>query len=501
MSSWWRRSAERAPGRSDLPERADVVVLGAGVTGLMAAAELVHRGHDVLVLEAREVAAGTTGSSTAKVTALHGANLSTVASHQGADGAAAYVRANLAGLAQVRHTVERLGLDCGWSAAWATTYTVDPSRVDELADEHRLCVDSGLDVRFVHEIDELPVGVVGAIRLDHQARLDPVRLCVGLARHLAADGRSVVEGCRALAIDEEGDGWTVRTSLGDVRAGAVVTATLLPVVDPTLEFATAEPVMSHVLAATLVGAAPQGMHLGIDDGIRSVRAVTPGSRTALFGGGSHRVGEGDPVAVREELRTWVHRHFDVERIEDEWAAHDLVPADGVPTIGRVDHGDDPGRGSYVACGFRKWGFTHAGATALLVADALDGEPAEWAAVFDPHRHRVSASTIREVVAGNVSVAGHLVGDRVSTRHPRTAEELEPDEGGIVDLDGTKVAAFRRSDGTLAARSATCTHLGCQVAWNAAETTWDCPCHGSRFDPDGTVVAGPAVLPLPPLEGG
>lgn len=469
------------------------MVVGAGITGLMIASELQFRGRGVVVLEAGTPAHGTTGSSTAKVSALHGAAISEVVRHHGLDGADSYVRANRAGLDQVRRTVQRLDVGCGWSETWASTYTTQQGAVTDIEEECRVAAEAGLAVRMFDGLDPR-LGAVAAVRLDDQASVDPARLCTGLAGHLRAGGAPVLDGVRVLAT-EPGEPMTVHTDLGTLSADAVVMATLLPAVDPTLVFSRVEPTMSYALAATLRGPVPDGMHISVDQPSRSSRPMVPGSRTGVFGGGSHRVGEGgDTTAYRDELRSWVHERFDVDHIDAEWSAHDLVPADSVPFIGRADSRTDGG-GLFIASGFKKWGFTHAGAASLLVADALDGHAPDWGALFNPHRRPVTRAALGDLVRDNLSVGHHLIGDRIATIAPPPAEVLAPGQGGIVEVDGIKVAAFRRPDGTLVTRSATCPHLGCQVVWNPAEVTWDCPCHGSRFESDGTVVAGPANRPL------
>ncbi|WP_374210604.1 Rieske 2Fe-2S domain-containing protein [Dermatobacter hominis] len=138
---------------------------------------------------------------------------------------------------------------------------------------------------------------------------------------------------------------------------------------------------------------------------------------------------------------------------------------------------------------------------MLIADALDDRDHEWAPPFDPRRHLPRPGTVAGLVRDNLSVAGHLIGDKVGSLDPPTVDDLAAGDGGIVDVDGVKAAAFRQDDGTLVLRSATCTHLGCQVAWNGEASTWDCPCHGSRFDREGSVLAGPATRPLGPLADG
>jgi hypothetical protein len=179
----------------------------------------------------------------------------------------------------------------------------------------------------------------------------------------------------------------------------------------------------------------------------------------LFGGGGHRVGEGgDTTKHTAELRAWAEEHFPVEAVHAEWSAHDILTADSVPFVGRVA-GTAPG-GLFVATGFRKWGFTNAGAAALAITGLLRDEPPPWWQLFDPKRLRVSPRAFAAGLHDNATVARHFVGDRLSSGRPPR-----------------------------------CTHMGCVPAWNESAGTWDCPCHGSRFEPDGDVVAGPAILPL------
>jgi glycine/D-amino acid oxidase-like deaminating enzyme/nitrite reductase/ring-hydroxylating ferredoxin subunit len=495
--SFWRRTSATPPGEPGawLPERSDVVVVGAGIAGLLTALELARRGRQVTVIERSVPAAGTTGSSTAKVTSLHGASISTVRTHHGADGAAAYVRANTAGVQQVRTVVGSLGTDVGWLPTWSSTYTTEPERAAELAAEFDAATEAGLPVRWL-EAAAMPVRAEHAIALDDQAAVDPVRLAAALVEALRVVGTTVVHGCAVLGVERSGR-TEVHTTAGRIQADHVIVTTLLPVVDPLALFARMTPAMSYAMAARLAGPVPEGLHLSIDEPSRSLRPVAGDPDLVILGGGGHRVGEGNTLAHQRELAAWARSTFSVERIEAEWSAHDLVPSDGVPFIGRAGDGLD----LLVATGFRKWGFSHAGTASLLLADLLDGVEPDWAGPFDPRRPvTTSLGSVSEVVKGNLSVARHLVGDKAGTLSPPSVDDLPPDSGGIAELDGTKVAAHRDAAGSLTVRSATCTHLGCPVAWNAAATTWDCPCHGSRFAVDGSVLAGPATTPLEPIDG-
>ena len=211
----------------------------------------------------------------------------------------------------------------------------------------------------------------------------------------------------------------------------------------------------------------------------------------LVGGEGHITGEdGDTRARYAALEAFARERFAVEAVTHRWSAQDLHPADGMPYAGPLLPGLS---GFWVAAGFRKWGLTNGTAAALIVADRLLGRPNRFAATFDASRITVRQSAMG--VARELSKdARHLIGDWL--RMPlRSADALGPDEGGIVQVGGLPAAAYRASDGTLHLRSPACTHLGCRVAWNAAERSWDCPCHGSRFDVDGRVLQGPATRPL------
>jgi glycine/D-amino acid oxidase-like deaminating enzyme/nitrite reductase/ring-hydroxylating ferredoxin subunit len=496
-TSHWEADRRGPAAPADPPARCDVAVVGAGITGLLVAHELVARGRRVVVFDGRRAGAGTTSSSTAKVTVLHGRAYSRVERHHGAEGARRYAEGNLAGFELIRTLVDGLDEPVGWHRAPAVTYTTTPDRADLIAEESRAAAAAGLPVTHLGvgpaQDLGLPFGVAAAVRLEDQAAVDPVRLVDALTAQLRRHDATVCEDCWVRDV-EVASPCVVHTDRGQVAADAVVMATLLPSVDPTALFARVTPSMSYGLAATLAAPVPDSLFLGIDEPTRSIRPVGEGSDLALFGGNGHRVGEGgDTRAVLAELEQWARRHFEVVSVGQRWSAHDLSPVDAVPFIGRVA-GDPPG-GLFVATGFNKWGFTHAGAAALVVAGILDGTPPEWAPVFEPRRLPKDPSSIGSTLQGSMAFGRHLIGDRLASLHPPSADELTPGQGGIVSDDGTKVAAYRHLDGTLSTRSATCTHLGCQVSWNPSEESWDCACHGSRFAVDGSVLAGPATKAL------
>ncbi|HEX2159083.1 MAG TPA: FAD-dependent oxidoreductase [Actinomycetes bacterium] len=486
------------PGYPGGDLKVDVAVLGGGITGLATALLLQQAGASVAVVEAGRLACGVTGYTTAKVTSLHGLTYAKLTSTFGAEGARIYGEANQAGLELIASLVEQLGIDCDFERLPAFTYTEDPLRVSAIEEEVEAAQEAGLPASFSTEIG-LPFPVQGAVRFEGQAQFHPRRFCLGLAEAIDAGGGQVFERTRAVNI-RPGAPCTVDTEHGRLRAEHVVLATHLPFFDPAGLFAKTSPSRSYAAVVTLAEPAPPGMYLSADAATRSVRPLALGSRQAVLAGEEHKTGHGrDTRSHYQELEAWARERFPVRSLDHRWSAQDYLPADNVPYIGRLI----PGYGRlHVATGFKKWGMTHSAVAASLLCDQITGRPNPWSELFRATRLRPLASA-KELAAHNLDVGLRFAGDRLRTARPSPARDLAPGEAGIRQLDGEKVAAYRDEDGRLHAVSGRCTHLGCLVAWNAAERTWDCPCHGSRYTYEGKVIQGPAVGDLAPrpLEQG
>ncbi|CAN5182973.1 FAD-dependent oxidoreductase [soil metagenome] len=474
----------------------DIAVVGAGITGLTTAWLLKQSGAKVAVVESGRVCSGTTGYTTAKVTALHGLTYAELVATHGHDKAQQYAQANQAAVERIASLVEELDIDCQFERRPALTYTTDPARRADVAAEVEAATSLGLPATYV-ETTDLPYEIEAAVCLENQGQFHPRRYCLALASAITGEGSHVFEGTRALDIDEAGQSPVVHTDGGDVVAADVVVATLLPFVDFGGFFAKAHPVSSYALAVTVDGDLPEGMYLGADTPTRSVRSVPlDGGRCLILGGESHKVGQGgDTEQYFASLESWARSAFAVRSIDWRWSAHDYVPVDSVPYVGRSPRTQRV----HVATGFKKWGMSNGTAAAMILSDTLLGRENPWSEVFDATRVDASGS-VKEFVKENVDVGKRFVKDHVERLSSPSADSLAPGEGGLVDVDGDQVAAYRHPDGTLQAVSAICTHLGCVVQWNPAETTWDCPCHGSRFACDGKVLYGPATADLAPAAG-
>jgi glycine/D-amino acid oxidase-like deaminating enzyme/nitrite reductase/ring-hydroxylating ferredoxin subunit len=474
---------------------ADVAVIGAGIAGLTTAALLMAQGRRVVVVEAGRVAAGVTGYTTAKLTVLHGLIFDDLVQAFGEEGARAYADANLAGMATVADLAVRHGIECDLERRPAYTYTTDPAMVDKIRAEVETAQRIGLPARFTTDTD-LPYTVEGAIRVDDQAQFHPRRYCIGLAQAIDGGAGAVFERTRALSVDEDDDRCTVETDHGTITAEFVVQATHLPFSDTGGFFARSHPVRSYALSARLDGPVPQGMYLSVDTPSRSVRSARmDGEEVVILGGEGHKVGQDPDTRERyAALEGWARQQFPIRSIDYRWSAQDYVPVDHVPFVGPVS----PGRERVlVATGFKKWGMSNGSAAGVMLADRIAGRDNPFAGFFDSNRLNPRQS-IKELVKENANVVKRFVGDRLKTE-TRSVADLGPGEAAVL-VEGTeRVAVYRDEAGTVHAVSPVCTHMGCTVTWNTAETTWDCPCHGSRFTCDGQVIQGPAVKDLEPRE--
>ncbi|MFI6207749.1 FAD-dependent oxidoreductase [Streptomyces sp. NPDC051041] len=472
----------------------DVAVIGGGIAGLSTAWELARAGRSVAVLEAGRIAAGVTGHTTAKFTALHGLVYDKLRRTRGPEGARLYARSQSEAVERAAGIVAELGIDCDWERRSAYTYACDAGRVDELRAEAAAAREAGLPASFVTETG-LPFPVAGAVEVTGQAQFHPRKYLLALTDDLVRRGGRVFEHTTVHGLDE-GEPCRVSTGTGaTVTARDVVVATHYPVFDRALLFTRLSPRRELVVAGTVeADRDPGGMYITPDEGTRSVRTAphgTDGTRRLLVITGEHFTpGTGDTRARFEKLSAWAGEHFPGVELTHAWATQDNDPTDTVPLVGPLHPG---ARHTYVATGFGGWGMSGGVMAGRLLTALITGEPCAWSELYDPRRLRTTVREAPQFLMTQAKVAGHFVGDRLRPAPP--VDALSPGEGAVVRVDGRRVAVYRDDDGALHAVSARCTHLGCLVDFNAAERAWECPCHGSRFDTDGKVIQGPATRPL------
>jgi glycine/D-amino acid oxidase-like deaminating enzyme/nitrite reductase/ring-hydroxylating ferredoxin subunit len=370
----------------------------------------------------------------------------------------------------------------------AYTYAFDEDELAAVEHEGTAAIKAGLPVsRDRGELMGVPFPVAGAVRLDDQLAIHPVKYVRGLAEVVDGDGSRIYEGSRVLDI-KDGTPARVHTDVGTVVAEHVVLATHYPILDRGLYFARLEPVRSYCVAARLrSGAPPTG--LAISAGSPSWSLARHGD-LLIVSGRSHPTGsaEDDPYG---DLTAFAREHWDVAEITHRWSAQDPTCYDHLPMIGAYTPGSTT---LYGATGFMKWGLSNGTMAAELLTDLIVGRENSLAERFSPHRITLGATP--KLATLNAKAAVDMIGDRLKAPEAQSVADVPPGEARVV-RDGTgKAGVYRDDAGGVHGVSLRCTHLGCLVRFNSAERSWDCPCHGSRFDVDGAVLEGPATKPLP-----
>jgi glycine/D-amino acid oxidase-like deaminating enzyme/nitrite reductase/ring-hydroxylating ferredoxin subunit len=467
----------------------DVAVLGGGIAGIATAFQLKQHGLTVAVIEAGRVVKSITGNTTAKITSLHALIYDYLIKQFGENGAHAYADAQQAAIEEIATLVEEHHIDCDFRRTDAYTYTELDEELDRVKAEVEAATKLGLPASFV-ESTPLPFPIKGAVKFTGQAQFHPRKYLLALLEKIPGDGNFVFEETRAFDIKDE-DPCRVETDRGTITAKSVVLATHFPYFDPNIYFAAMHPGRSYVLGCRLNGPVPEGMYITAgEEDMHSFRSnpMDDGDVIWMVGGEKHKTGQGGPTEERyKRLEQYARGRFDIHSIDYRWSTQDNNTVDRVPYIGKLSSGS---KNLYVATGFGGWGMTNSHVAAMLITDMIWGRENPWAEVFDPSRFKPVTSA-RDFISENMNVAKEFMADRISTPELDDIEILPKGRGEVVELKGERVALYKDDTGHVFSCSATCTHMGCTVHWNGAEKSWDCPCHGSRFNYDGKVIQGPA----------
>lgn len=476
MTSLWLAHAETLSDDPWPEGPVDDVVVGAGITGLVTALMLARGGRRVAVVEARRVGAVATGNTTAKVSLLQGTKYAGLLRYQSKQVAQAYVEANREGQQWLLRFCADHGVPVQQRDAF--TYAAAEGELATVRKEHEAAASLGLPVRWVDTLD-VPFPHHGATKLADQAQFDPMDFLGALVTQLRAHGGTLHQGRRVTGVALTGPPDVSLDDGSTLRAEHVVIATGSPILDRGLYFSKLEAQRSYALAFDWPDT-PQGMFLSAGADSRSVRdAPIPGGGAGgganggasggaggtrlLVGGSGHTVGRTPSERSHvEALRDWTAKHFPGAVETHQWSAQDYSPADKVPFVGHLPRG---GGRIYVATGFDKWGMTNGVAAGQAISGRILGSEPLWAKPFDRRNPRISG--MAHLAATNAKVGLAAAGSIVE----RARGERPCDVVGV------------------------CTHLGGLLHWNDAESSWDCPLHGSRFGPDGAVLEGPATKPL------
>lgn len=479
----------------------DVVVIGGGITGLTAAYLLKKAGRRVAVIERARCLGGDTGATTAHVTAVTDHRLVALQKAFGEDHARAAWDAGFAAIALIDACARAEGIDCDF--AWVPGYLysggdeeADAAEIRALQNEVVLASALGFDAMYQ---DDVPFVRRPGIRYDGQARFNPRAYLAGLARLVQGGGCAIFEHTNAE--DVTGDPPTVTAGTHTIHCDHVIVATHNPIagksswLNATLLQTKLALYTTYAVAGRVeAGAVPDALFWDTAEPYQYLRIDRHrGHDVVILGGEDHKTGqEADTPACYARLERALKARLAGVTPTHRWSGQVIETNDGLPLIGEV------APGQFISTGYGGNGITFGTLGAMMAADAVTGRGNPWSGLFDAGRTKIRGG-LWDYIRENKDYPYYIVRDRFAGAEGRSLREVERGTGKVLSLDGQRAAVYREPDGAVVVRSATCTHMGCQVQWNAAESTWDCPCHGSRFATDGRVLGGPAEEPLEKLE--
>ena len=466
----------------------DVAVLGGGIAGITSALLLKEAGLSVAVIEANRIIKGVTGYTTAHITSAHDLIYKYLIDHFGKDGAQQYANANQEAIEKIALIVKDKNIDCDFKRTSEYIYAEGEEDVEELRREFDAAKSLGLPVSYL-DAAPLPFKTYGAIRYQNQAQFHPRKYLLAVAKLIPGNGSFIFENTRAFDVDES-EPHKVKTDRGYLTAKYVIVATHFPFINKGMFFARMESHRSYVLGIRVADKIPEEMFDSSKDPSHYIRTQpTSDGLLVIVGGEDHPTGHAaNTIEYYKRLEQFARDHFQVKSIDYRWSTQDNYSFDKVPFIGKFQGS----KHLLIATAFKGWGMTHGMIAGMILSDLILGRPNPLEELYNPGRYKL-LTTGGKLITQNIQIAETLLKGRISK--PEEFSSINTGEAKIVNIKGVETAVYKDEKGNIHAVSAACTHMGCIISWNNAEKSWDCPCHGSRFNFDGEVIQSPAAKNL------
>lgn len=488
QSLWQRGMPDYVSQHAAIPNDIfDVLIVGGGMAGISTALLLQQSGKSCIVAEAHTLGFGTSGGTTAHLNTLLDNPYNEVEADFGENNAQLLAQVTREALNLIKNNIQIYGINCEHSELPGYLYSQNSEQTQELDKILQASQRAGLDMEYTDNIP-VPIPFEKAVIVQKQAQFHPAKYLFGMAKAFESQGGVILQHCRVEDV-EENDILEAKTSMGSIRARHLIYATHIPPGVNLLHFRCA-PYRSYAMAVKLRNDNyPKALAYDMYDPYHYYRTQDiDGELYLIVGGEDHKTAHEDNTeACFTRLEAHIKTYYDVERVVNRWSSQFFEPADGLPYIGHLPGG---AQNMWVATGFGGNGMTYSHVSALVFHDIFVARESKYADLFNPNRIKPVAG-FANFVKENADVVTHLIGGYFSHEKIESLSELAHGEARIVKYEGHRLAIYKDENGQLHAVNPVCPHAKCSVAWNNAEKSWDCPCHGSRFSYDGELLTGPS----------
>ncbi|WCT10155.1 FAD-dependent oxidoreductase [Mucilaginibacter jinjuensis] len=475
----------------------DVLIVGAGITGITTALMLQKAGKQCVVADSYVAGFGTTGGTSAHLNTFADTTYAEAESAFGKEGAQLFADAINEGFDIINSNIKHYKIDCDYETKTGFVYAETDDEVKQLDDLYTGTQNVGVSINYTDDVPT-PVEYQKAVALPDQAQFHPLKYLQAIQQQFIELGGVVLNYTQVTEFEQSGGLFKVATNNNPISARAIIYATHMPPGVNVFNFRCA-PYRSYVLGVKLTDDKyPDALVYDMQEPYHYFRThEIDGQKFLIAGGNDHKTGHEDAEKAFEDLEKYIRKYYNVSSVKYKWSSQYYVPVDGFPYIGQM-----PGepQGVYCATGYNGNGMMLGSIAAKILSDLVIGDEGKYEKIFSPARIK-PIDGFTEFVKENADVAYHFIADRFNIHETDSLKRLKPDSGKVVEVNGQKIAAYRDGTGKIHALSPVCTHAKCIVNWNQEEKSWDCPCHGARFDINGEVLTGPARKELQQINLG
>lgn len=476
----------------------DVIIVGAGITGLTTALSLQERGKKCLILEANNIGFGTTSATTAHLNTVLDTTYNDMIKGFGKESALLIAQGAKQAIALIKRNVDHYNINCDFEYKTGFLFAGNEDEVKALDDILDGLEKVGIEASVTDSIP-VPMSFTKAIKFPGQAQFHPVNYLLALTEAFTELGGIIKEDARVTKVEHNDDVQEVYIGENELyKASRVVYATHIPPGLNLLHLRCA-PYRSYVLGIELNDESqyPEALVYDCQDPYHYFKtAYQDDKKIMLVGGNDHKTGHDENTDHNfTALEAYVRSHYDVHSIPYKWSSQYFEPADGLPYIGKLPGGNEH---VYVATGFGGNGMIYGTLAGHILADLIVSGDSAYADLLSPSRIKPIAG-FKNFVKENTDVLKHFIADRLSIESLDEFAELSKEEGRVIKYQEERIAIYKDEYGVLKALSPVCSHAGCIVSWNTAEKSWDCPCHGARYDADGNILTGPSTKSLKKID--